>query len=170
MTMDYRTELVNMINKFNVEASEEFKEAEMAIVRDSKFTRIRKKKNYGEHIHKLRSVKSKANRIDPKAVKIPESDKDAEALRKAFERCLLCFSAVCDGYIQMQLALKAKSEGAELSYGQFKEINNKVRSTRAKFNNYLNEMDILYADFNEYSIGDNTEDLAGIEYKTYDQL
>ena len=27
--MDYRTELLNMINKFNIESVEEFKEAEM---------------------------------------------------------------------------------------------------------------------------------------------
>ena len=40
--MDYRTELLNMINKFNIESVEEFKEAEMLIVRDSKFKSIRK--------------------------------------------------------------------------------------------------------------------------------
>ena len=42
--MDYRTELLNMVNKFSIESVEEFKEAEMRIVRDSKFKSIRKKK------------------------------------------------------------------------------------------------------------------------------
>ena len=168
--MDYRTELLNMINKFNIESVEEFKEAEMLIVRDSKFKSIRKKKDYDGHVSMLRKVKSKALRIDPKSVRIPDSDPETLQLRKEFEKCLLTFSAVCDGYVQMQMALKEKSEGAKISYGQYKEISNKVKSARAKLNDNLNEMNILYANYTDYSYEDNNEDLAGVEYKTYDQL
>lgn len=168
--MDYRTELMNMINRFNIESVEEFKEAEMLIVKDSRFSRIRKKKDYDGHVAMLRKVKSKANKITPKSIKIPESDETTQNLRKAFERCLVTFSRVCDGYVQMQLALKAKSEGEPLSYGQYKEINNKVKHMRARLNEQMQEMDILYADYSEYSQMDDSEDLAGVAYKTYDQL
>lgn len=168
--MDYRTELLNMINKFTIESVEEFKEAEMLIVRDSRFTSIRKKKDYDGHVRLLRKVKSKALRIDPKSIKIPESDTETIQLRKEFEKCLVTFSAVCDGYVQMQMALKEKSEGAKISYGQYKEINNKVKSARAKLNDHLDEMNIIYSNYTEYSYEDNSEDLAGVEYKTYDQL
>ena len=168
--MDYRTELLNMINKFTIESVEEFKEAEMLIVRDSRFSSIRKKKDYDGHVRLLRKVKSKALRIDPKSVKIPESDTETIQLRKEFEKCLVTFSAVCDGYVQMQMALKEKSEGAKISYGQYKEINNKVKSARAKLNDNLDEMNILYSNYTEYTYEDNSDDLAGVEYKTYDQL
>lgn len=168
--MDYRTELLNMVNKFNIESVEEFKEAELRIARDSKFKSIRKKKDYDGHVQMLRKVKSKALRIDPKSVQIPEDDIETNQLRKAFETCMLTFSAVCDGYIQMQLALKEKSEGAKVSYGQYKELNNKVRSARAKLNDCLDEVNILYSNFTDYSYEDNSDDLAGVEYKTYDQL
>ena len=168
--MDYRTELINMINKFNIESVEEFKEAELLIAHDSKFRSIRKKKDYDGHVRKLRQVKSKALRIDPKSVSIPESDAETIQLRKEFEKCLLTFSAVCDGYVQMQLILKEKSEGANISYGQFKEINNKVKAARAKLNDNLDEMNITYSNFTEYTYEDNSDDLAGVEYKTYDQL
>lgn len=159
-----------MVNKFSIESVEEFKEAEMRIVRDSGFRSIRKKKDYGGHIAMLRKVKSKANRLDPKSVKIPEDDIDATYMRKSFEKCLLTFSAVCDGYVQMQIALKEKSEGADISYGQYKELNNKVKAARVKLNEALDEMNIIYANFTDYSYTDNNEDLAGVEYKTYDQL
>ena len=168
--MDYRTELINMINRFNIESVEEFKEAEMRIVRDSRFSSIRKKKDYDGHVRMLRSVKSKAMKLDPKTITIPESDNDTMELRKAFERCLLTFSGVCDSYVQLQLALKDKSEGAKLSYGQYKEINNKVRHMRARLNETMQDLDILYSDYAEYSHMDDSEDLAGIAYKTYDQL
>ena len=169
--MDYRTELLNMVNKFSIESVEEFKEAELLIARDSKFRSIRKNKDYDGHIRLLRKVKSKAMKLDPKSVQIPENDVDATYMRKTFEQALVTFYAVCDGYVQMQMALKGKSEGADLSYGQFKEINNKVRSVRAKLNSNLQEMDIVYANFtDEYSYTDNSDDLAGVEYKTYDQL
>ncbi len=168
--MDYRTELMQMIDKFNIESVEEFKEAEMRIVRDSRFSRIRKKKDYAGHIQMLRTVKNKAKKIDPKAIKIPESDEETQALRKAFERCLVNFSAVCDGYVQLQLMLKEKSEGASIGYTEYKTLNNKVRSIRSDFNEKMRDMDILYSDFVEYSKGDDTEDLMGLEYKTYDQI
>lgn len=168
--MDYRTELMSMINRFNTEAVEEFKEAEMRIARDSRFSRIRAKKDYDGHARMLRNVKSRAISLEPKAVQIPESDEEAQSLRKAFEKCIVKFCAVCDNYVQMQLALKSKSEGADLSYRQYKEINNKVKKSRVDLNSLMHEMDILYSDFIEYSKMDNSEDLAGVEYKTYDQL
>ena len=168
--MDYRTELINMINKFNIESVEEFKEAELRIVRDSKFSRIRKKKDYDGHVRMLRMVKSKAMKLNPKAIKIPEDDPDTSELKKAFERCLPTFSGVCDSYVQMQLALKAKSEGGALSYGQYKEINSKAKQARARLNEAMQELDIMYSDYAEYSSMDDSEDLAGVAYKTYDQL
>lgn len=168
--MDYRTELLNMINRFNVESVEEFKEAEMLILKDSKFRSIRKKKDYGGHVAMLKKVKGKALRIDPKTVVIPESDKETLQLRKAFEHCLVTFSAVCDSCVQMQLALKEKAEGADISYGQYKEIHNKIRSARAKLNEDMHEMDILYSDYAQFSQADDSEDLGGVAYKTYDQL
>ena len=85
--MDYRTELLNMVNKFNIESVEEFKEAELRIARDSKFKSIRKKKDYDGHVQMLRKVKSKALRIDPKSVQMPESDIETVQLKKAFETC-----------------------------------------------------------------------------------
>ena len=159
-----------MVNKFSIESVEEFKEAELLIARDSKFKSIRKKKDYGGHIAMLRKVKSKALKLDPKSVQIPEDDVDATYMRKTFEKCLVAFSAVCDGYIQMQMALKDKSEGSNLSYGPYKEINNKVKAARIKLNDTLDEMNIIYANFTDYSYTDNSDDLAGVEYKTYDQL
>ena len=168
--MDYRTELINMINKFNIESVEEFKEAEMRIVRDSRFSSIRKRKDYDGHVNMLRTVKNKALKLDPKNVKIPETDPNTMDLKKAFERCLVVFSSVCDSYVQMQLALKGKSEGEKLSYGQYKEINNKVKHMRSRLNEVMQELDIMYSDYAEYSSMDDSEDLAGIAYKTYDQL
>ena len=168
--MDYREELLKMIDRFNNEAVEEFKEAEMRIVRDSRFSSIRKNKDYDGHIAMLRRVKTKATRVDPKSVKIPDSDETASDLRRSFEKCIVIFRAVCDGYIQMQLALKGKSEGSKITYGQYKEINNKVKKARSDLNESMRDMDILYSEFNEFSKGDDTEDLGGIAYKTYDQL
>ena len=168
--MDYRTELMNMINRFNIESVEEFKEAEMRIVRGSRFSSIRKKKDYDGHVAMLRKVKSKANKITPQSIQIPDNDEETQELRKAFERCLVTFSGVCDSYVQMQLALKGKSEGEKLSYGQYKEINNKVKHMRSRLNETMQELDIMYSDYAEFSAMDDSEDLAGIAYKTYDQL
>ena len=51
-----------------------------------------------------------------------------------------------------------------------KEINNKVKHMRSRLNEVMQELDIMYSDYAEYSAMDDSEDLAGIAYKTYDQL
>ena len=168
--MDYRTELVNMIERFNIQSLEEFKEAELLLMKDSRFSRITKKKDYDGHIRQLKQVKNNAKKINPKAVKIPESDTDTLALRQAFEKCLVSFSAVCDNYVRIQLALKAKSEGENITYSQYKELNDRLKKSRNRLNEEMHEMDILYTNYTDYFEGDNSEDLAGVEYKTYDQL
>lgn len=168
--MDYRTELMRLIDRFNVGSVEEFKEAEALIVKDSKFKSITKKKDYDGHIRILKKVKTNAQKLDPKAVKIPENDSETSELRKAFEKCLVIFSGVCDSYIQMQTALNDKAAGVELKYSQFKQINQKVRFARASLNENLHEMDVLYSDFIQYGEGNEEEDLGGVEYKTYDSF
>ena len=168
--MDYRTQLIRLIDKFNVESVEEFKEAENLIVRDSKFSSITKKKDYDGHMQILKRVKTKAQKLDPKSVQIPEEDMETQELRRAFEKCLVIFSGVCDSYTQMQKALKDKSEGEKLKYSQFKQYNDRVRFARASLNEHMHELDILYSDFVEFSQDDEEEDFGGVEYKTYDSF
>lgn len=168
--MDYRTELLRMIDRFNVESVEEFKEAEGLIMKDSKFTSITKKKDYEGHIRMLKKVKNKARKIDPMSIKIPADDKVTADLRKAFEKCLVIFGGVCDSYIQMQSSLNDKSKGAELKYAQYKEINEKVRFAKKNLNDNMHEMDVLYSELVEFDEGDDEEDFGGIEYRTYDSF
>lgn len=169
--MEYRKDLMKMIDKFSIESVEEFKEAENRIVVDSKFRTIAKKKDYKGHIEMLRNVKNKAQKINPKSVSVPEDDKQALELRHAFEKCLIVFSAVCDSYIQMEQSLDDKASGIKVSYGQYKEFHNKVKQARASFNQHMHDMDILYSDMIEFSEDINSsDDFGGIEYKTYDAI
>ncbi|MDO4176640.1 MAG: hypothetical protein Q4D99_04080 [Bacillota bacterium] len=169
--MEHRTHLMKMIDKFSIQSVEELKEIENKIMVDSKFRTIAKKKDYLGHVEKIRKVKNRAQKINPKAVEIPDDDIQAANLLSAFEKCLLGFSAVCDNYIQMELILQDKAEGAKISYGDYKESFNKVKSSREEFNNQLRDMDILYSDLVEYAEDINdSEDFGGIQYKTYDDL
>lgn len=169
--MEYRTELMRLIDSFNIQAVEEFKEAENKIVLDSKFRTIMKKKDYSGHIETLRRVKNSAQKIDPKAVEIPADDTLAADIETAFERCLLTFSNVCDSYIKMQQALKDKAEKKrDISYGEFKELNRKTRDLRARLNSEMHEMDVLYSDLVEYVDDDTHEDFGGVQYRTYDSF
>lgn len=169
--MDCRTQLIRLIDRFNIEAVEEFKEAENRIVLDSKFRTIMKKKDYSGHIETLRKVKTRAQKIDPKSVEIPKGDNVSAEIEAAFEKCLITFSNVCDSYIKMQQALKDKSEKKrDVSYGEFKEISRKTRELRAKLNSEMLDMDILYSDIAEYVEDEKDQDFGGIQYRTYDSF
>lgn len=169
--MEYRTQLIKMIDKFSIQSVEEFREAENKIVADSKFRTIAKKKDYPGHIETLRKVKNRAQKINPQSVVIPEDDKQATELRKAFERCLIVFSAVCDSHIQMQQILQQKADGVKVGYGEYKEYYNKVKAAKANFNTHMQDMDVLYSDLAEYSEDINSkDDFGGVEYMTYNDF
>ena len=53
--MDYRQTLINMVDRFNVTAVEEFKEIELKIIADSKSI-FKKNKDFDGHIKKLRKI------------------------------------------------------------------------------------------------------------------
>ena len=168
--MDYRQELISMIDKFNVQSVEEFKEIELKIIADSKSI-FKKNKDYDGHIAKLKKIKGDAQRLNPRSIKIPQDDKLSKDLIDNFQRCLIIFSGVCDGYIQFETALKGKAEGDKTKFSEIKQINDKVRFAKTNLNNHLNELNIIYSEFNEMDRGDeDEEDLEGIAYMTYESL
>ncbi len=145
--MDYKKQLIDKIEMFYVDVVEEFKEAEMQIIADSKFTRIFKKKNYDGNIEHLKNCKKLALSIDIKNIDIPKEDKLARQVAKAFERCLVMFNNLCDSHVQLQLALKKKANKEELKFSAYKELFQKVQTARNSINTALHELDIVYTDF-----------------------
>ena len=61
--MEYKKQLIGRIESFYVDVVEEFKEAELQIMADSKFRSIFKKKDYDGNIAKLRSCKKDAQKM-----------------------------------------------------------------------------------------------------------
>ncbi len=169
--MDYRRDLIKLIDRFNIKSVEELREVEMRIIADSKFTMIIKKKDYNGHISNLRRIKQNTQKINPQKIPVPESDREAAELKSIFEKCIVIFNGVCDAYIQLMNALKVKSEKtAKVSFGEYKEINNKVKFAKENFNANMHDMDIMCTDFAEFNEDIEDETLTGVEYMTYDSI
>lgn len=155
--MDHTKFLIEKIEAFYVDVIEEFKEAEMQIIADSKFSSIFKKKNYDGNIQHLKNCKKLALDIDVKDIPIPKEDKSALELVRAFERCLVMFNNLCDSHIRLQMALKKKANKEELKFAAYKELFQKVQTARNSINTALHELDILYTDFTYDEEDDNGE-------------
>ena len=108
--MEYKKQLIGRIESFYVDVVEEFKEAELQIMADSKFRSIFKKKDYDGNIAKLRSCKKGAQKIRTTDLQIPKKDKTAAEVVRTFEASIRKFNALCDAYISLQDALKKKAE------------------------------------------------------------
>ena len=145
--MDYKKQLVEKIEKFYVEIIEEFKEAELQIIADSNFRSIFKKKDYGKNISMLKNCKKQVLKIDVSNIGIPKSDKEASEVVLRLERCIVNFRRLCDSYVQLQEALKRKSDKETVKYSEYKEIFNKVQEDRKNMNDSLHELDIVYTDY-----------------------
>lgn len=146
--MDYKKQIIDKIESFYVDVVEEFKEAEMQIIRDSKFKMIFKKKNYDGNIEHLKKCKKMALMIDVDDIDIPSDDREAKQVIKAFEKCLVHFNNLCDTHSRLQIGLKKKAENVEdLKFSAYKELFQKVQTARNSLNGALHEMDMIYTDF-----------------------
>lgn len=145
--MDYRKQLVDRVESFYVDVVEEFKEAEMQVIADSKFTRLFKRKNYDGNIEHLKRCKKIALEMDVKDVEIPKTDGEARQIVKALEKCLVHFNNLCDCHIRLQMALKKKANKEELKFSDYKELFQKVQTARNSMNSALHAMDIVYTEF-----------------------
>ncbi|MDD6190703.1 MAG: hypothetical protein PUB75_03870 [Firmicutes bacterium] len=172
--MDYKLELIKLIDKFIVESVEEFKEAEVLILNDCGFKKMFRKHDYQGNINKLKAVKKHAQKLNPSSVKVPESDVETRKLQKQFEKCMIVFNSVCDAYVQMQLALKEKAEGSGLQYKEYRLIHDRVKAAKAALNDHMHDMDILYSDFADITRGhDEEEEIAqfgNVKVMTYEDL
>lgn len=143
--MNHKAQIVNIVEKFYVDVVEEFKEAELQIMADSKFKSIFRKKDYDGNIMKLKACKKEALCLDTSG--IAADDEDARGVLRQLERCLAVFNNLCDVYIQLQTALKSKANKEELSFSSYKKIFDKVQGTRERMNGELHELDIIYTDY-----------------------
>ena len=146
--MDYKKQIIDKVESFYLDVVEEFKEAEMQIIRDSKFKMIFKKKNYDGNIEHLKKCKKMALNIDVDDIKIPADDRMARQVVKAFEKCLVHFNNLCDTHTRLQMGLKGKAENKEqLKFSDYKELFQKVQTARNSLNSALHEMDLVYTDY-----------------------
>ena len=164
--MDYKDQLIERINQFTIGVVEEFKEAEVAIFEDSRFSRIFKNKDYDGHLETIRKCKKNALNLSLKDIEIPEDDVQSKDLVRYTERCIMSFSSVCDAYIQLQLMLRGKAEGEKLGFIEYKKQYKRVEEARKTFNDLLRELDIAYTDYTE----DHTDKGSGGEFLTYDDI
>ena len=146
--MDYKKQIIDKVESFYLDVVEEFKEAEMQIIKDSKFKMIFKKKNYDGNIEHLKKCKKMALNIDVDDIKIPADDRMARQVVKAFEKCLVHFNNLCDTHTRLQMGLKGKAENKEqLKFSDYKELFQKVQTARNSLNSALHEMDLVYTDY-----------------------
>ncbi|MBQ3520860.1 MAG: hypothetical protein IJA50_03040 [Firmicutes bacterium] len=146
--MDYKKQIIDKVESFYLDVVEEFKEAEMQIIKDSKFKMIFKKKNYDGNIEHLKKCKKMALNIDVDDIEIPADDRMARQVVKAFEKCLVHFNNLCDTHTRLQMGLKGKAENKEqLKFSDYKELFQKVQTARNSLNSALHEMDLVYTDY-----------------------
>ena len=146
--MDYKKQIIDKVESFYLDVVEEFKEAEMQIIKDSKFKMIFKKKNYDGNIEHLKKCKKMALNIDVDDIEMPADDRMARQVVKAFEKCLVHFNNLCDTHTRLQMGLKGKAENKEqMKFSDYKELFQKVQTARNSLNSALHEMDLVYTDY-----------------------
>lgn len=162
--MDHRKEILTGIDRFYIECIEEFREAEARIAEDSKFRSMFRKKDYPGNIRILKHCKKVSNNIAFPVDDIPADDPESRQIVDQCRDSIHIFNRLCDSYISLQTALMKKSEGEDLSYGQYHEIYKTTKERHAMMNDSIRALDILYADYAEEGVD------AGEGFLTYDML
>jgi len=147
--MSDKKKLINNVEIFFSEIIEDYKDITLAIRSEATPMAIFRKKNYQQHIDRLRACKKAIARVNPKDIKLDPSDETGLQLKEAFEHALFMFAGLCDCQIQVQVAFQntANKKGGKFSECSManKKLNEQNRETELAFH----EMDVLYANYVE---------------------
>lgn len=145
--MNYEEMLIERIESF-VDVVESFVKVEHNIIHDSKFRTYFKKPDYDENIIILKDIKTLALEIDTDDITIPEDDQQSLDLEEKFERCLVMFNRLCDGFIELQEQLKQKATKAnKLKITDYQELLKELQTTRNLMNSALQDFDTAYGEY-----------------------
>ena len=147
--MSDKKKLIEDIEIFYSEIIEEYKEITLAIRSESTPLAIFKKKNYQQHIDRLRACKKDIARVNPKDIKLDPNDEEGNQLKEVFEQSLLMFAGLCDCQIQVQTAFQNTAEKKGGKYSECSVATKKLNEHNKESESVFHKLDVLYADYLE---------------------
>lgn len=144
--MTDKERLIKTIEQFYSESVEEYKEITLAIRAESTPMAIFRKKNYQQHIDKLKALKKRLAALVPAGMKLDGKDKDLALLKQQFERALLMFATLCDHQIAVQTALQNTANKKGGKFSESAEAVKKLNLYNKEVQAALHELDVCYAD------------------------
>jgi hypothetical protein len=145
--MTNNAKLISYIEVFYSEIIEEYKEITLGIRSDATPMSIFKKKNYQQHIDRLRACKKDVLRINPRDIKIEQADKLGHELKASFENALQLFVGLCDLQIQVQVALQNTANKKGTKFSECKDATNRLNAHNKDAQRAFHQLDVLYADY-----------------------
>jgi hypothetical protein len=147
--MSDKKKLIEDIEIFYSEILEEYKEIILAVRSEATPLAIFKKKNYQQHIERLRACKKDIARVNPKDIKLDPSDEAGIELKEAFEHALFMFAGLCDCQIQVQVAFQNTAEKKGGKYSECSVATKKFNEHNNETEKDFHKLDVLYADYTE---------------------
>lgn len=147
--MSGKEKLIENIEIFYSDIIEEYKDVNMAIRSEATPLAIFKKKNYQQHIDRLRKCKKEIARVNPKDIKLPADDETGLRLKEAFEHALFMFNGLCDCQIQVQVALQNTAEKKGGKFSDCSDATKKMNEQNRETEKTFHQLDVLYADYLE---------------------
>lgn len=144
--MTDKERLIQNIEQFYSEAVEEYKEITLAIRAESTPAAIFRKKNYQQHIDKLKALKKRLASLAPSGMKLEAKDHELALLKQHFERALLMFGNLCDHQIAVQTALLNTANKKGGKFSESAEAVKKLNLYNKEVQGALHELDVCYAD------------------------
>lgn len=145
--MSDKQKLVEYIEIFFSEIIEDYKEITLEIRSEATPLAIFKKKNYKQHIEKLRDCKKDIGRVNPKNIQLDASDETGNQLKEAFEHALFMFAGLCDAQIQVQVAFQNTAEKKGGKYSECSVATKKLNEHNKETEKAFHQLDVLYADY-----------------------
>jgi hypothetical protein len=144
--MTDKERLIQNIEQFYSEAVEEYKEITLAIRAESTPMAIFRKKNYQQHIDKLKLLKKRMAALAPTGMKLDGKDRELTQLKQQFERALLMFATLCDHQIAVQTSLQNTANKKGGKFSESAEAVKKLNQYNKEVQGALHELDVCYAD------------------------
>ena len=144
--MTEKERLIRSIEQFYSEAMEEYKDITLAIRAESTPMAIFRKKNYQQHIDRLKTLKRRLAALAPASVKLDAKDRELMLLKQRFEKALYMCSNLCDHQIAVQTSLQNTAEKKGTKFSESADAVKKMNQYNKEVQAALHELDVSYAD------------------------
>ncbi len=153
--MEYKEALREQMEQY-YQITGRYRDATLLAMKDARRPGLFKKKDYGPHLERFKSLIEELRQLDYKSIVIPEEDEEGRAFAELMDRSVISFMLLCEENIRFyEMTEKKQYKGSGVTVKGYAEATQQLQQILARA---VNETGYLEQAYKEYFSGNLTDE------------